>query len=190
MVGQPRALVTSGAARMLLVYADGACRRNPGPMSIGASILTPDGQEIETVSEAIGTGTNNIAEYRAAIAGVKKAMSHGADQIELRMDSQLAVKQLNGEYQVKNAQLKPLWSELKELLGTFKKATVTHILRDANSRADELANFALDGKDSVLDEAEQELAARVLALVKESGLTPARMRLVLTEVTRSLKREA
>ena len=83
---------------MFNVYADGTCRGNPGPMSIGAS-LQKDGQEIATVSEAIGDGTNNIAEYRAAIEGLKRASRHGVDEIELRMDSELVVKQLKGEYQ-------------------------------------------------------------------------------------------
>ena len=69
---------------MLIVYADGDCRGNPGPMSIGAS-LQKDGQEIETVSEAIGDGTNNIAEYRAAIEGLNRASKLGVDEIEWRM---------------------------------------------------------------------------------------------------------
>ena len=172
---------------MLVVYADGACRGNPGSMAIGATVQTPDGDEIDTVSEAIGDGTNNIAEYRAAIEGVKKAIGHGATRIELRMDSELVVKQLNGEYQVKNARLKPLWTELKGLLASFEKALVVHVPREKNKRADELANLAFDKAGSVLDAAEQQLAARVMALAKESGLKPARMRLVLTEVTRSLK---
>ena len=75
------------------VYADGACRGNPGPMAVGTSIQTTDGLEIATVFALIGQGTNNIDEYRAAIEGVKVALAHGADEIELRMDSQLVVKQ-------------------------------------------------------------------------------------------------
>ena len=187
MISTARSELDQASSRMLVVYADGACRGNPGSMAIGATVQTPDGDEIDTVSEAIGEGTNNIAEYRAAIEGVKKAIGHGATRIELRMDSELVVKQLNGEYQVKNARLKPLWTELKGLLASFEKALVVHVPREKNKRADELANLALDKAGSVLDEAEQQLAARVMALVKESRLRPARMRLVLTEVTRSLK---
>ena len=95
-------------------------------MGIGVSIQAKDGKEIDTVSEAIGDGTNNIAEYRAAIEGLKRASTLGADEIELRMDSELVVKQLQGEYQVRNPKLKPLWTELRGLLGTFQKTTVVH----------------------------------------------------------------
>ena len=81
---------------MIVVYADGACRGNPGPMAIGVSIQSADGMELDTLSALLGEGTNNQAEYYAAIAGVRKAIKHGTDEIELLMDSQLVVKQLTG----------------------------------------------------------------------------------------------
>jgi|SRR5215469_6105491 len=104
---------------MLIIYADGACRGNPGEMAIRVSIQRPKGRELETVSEARGHGTNNIAEYQAAIEGMKRAKNHGDDQIELRLDSEFVVKQLNGEYRVNDVKMKPLWAEASGLLATF-----------------------------------------------------------------------
>jgi ribonuclease HI len=127
---------------MIIVYADGACRGNPGPMAIGASVQTSDGTELDTVSAFLGAGTNNMAEYHAAIAGVRKAIEHGTDEIELRMDSQLVVKQLTGEFQIKKTELQPLRQELLTLLVQYRKWSATLIRREHNQRADELANQA------------------------------------------------
>ena len=126
---------------MIFVYTDGACRGNPGPMAIGASIQDDTGKELATVSNLIGDGTNNIAEYRAVIAGLEKAKSLGAREIELRIDSKLVVEQLNGRYKVKNERLKLLHAQALELLSQFK-VTVVHVPREENQRADELANLA------------------------------------------------
>ena len=132
---------------IFVVYADGACRGNPGPMAIGASIQDDHGTELGTVSALIGQGTNNIAEYRAAIEGLKAARSLGATVIELRMDSQLVVEQLNGHYKVKNAVLKVLHTEVLELLSALEWHAVAHIPREKNHRADELANLAYNADD-------------------------------------------
>jgi len=126
---------------MIFVYTDGACRGNPGPMAIGASIQDDTGKELATVSNLIGDGTNNIAEYRAVIAGLEKAKSLGAREIELRIDSKLVVEQLNGRYKVKNERLKALHAQAIELLSNFQ-STVMHVPREQNQRADELANLA------------------------------------------------
>lgn len=128
--------------RQIIVYADGACRGNPGPMSIGASIQTMDGVELDTVSTLIGDGTNNESEYRSAVAGVSKALEYGSDEIEIRMDSQLVVKQLTGEFAIRKEALKPLRHELLALLAQYNKWTATLIRREQNQRADELANQA------------------------------------------------
>jgi ribonuclease HI len=129
---------------IFVVYADGACRGNPGPMTIGASIQDDQGKELATVSALIGQGTNNIAEYRAAIEGLKKAGELGATEIELRMDSQLIVEQINGRYKVKNAVLKVSHADVLELLQALDWHAVAHIPRQENGRADELANLAYD----------------------------------------------
>ena len=96
----------------LTVFADGASRGNPGPSAIGASIRDTDGLELATVSARLGIGTNNQAEYRAAIEGVRKARQLGATGIDLRMDSELVVRQLTGQYRVKNVALQPLFTTL------------------------------------------------------------------------------
>ena len=128
----------------LTVYADGASRGNPGPAAIGASVQDPGGDELASVSETIGRTTNNVAEYRAAIAGVRAAHDLGATSIDLRLDSELVVKQLAGRYRVKNAALKPLFAALVEALEAVGPYTVGHVPRARNKRADALANEALD----------------------------------------------
>jgi ribonuclease HI len=110
-------------------------------MAIGASIQDETGKELATVSELFGDGTNNIAEYRAVLAGLEKAKSLGATEIEVRIDSKLAVEQLNGRYKVKNERLKALHAQAIELLSNFQ-STVMHVPREQNQRADELANLA------------------------------------------------
>ena len=127
---------------ILIVYSDGACRGNPGPMAIGASIQDDRGTELATVSQLLGMGTNNIAEYRAAIEGLKAAISLGTKEIELRMDSELVVRQINGLYKVKHAALKPLHAEVLGLLKTCAWFAVAHVPREENQRADDLANLA------------------------------------------------
>ncbi len=127
-----------------IIYADGASRGNPGPASIGAVVYDSSGGELATVSERIGRGTNNEAEYKAAIAGLEAALAIGAGHVELRMDSELVVRQLEHRYRVRNERLKPLFNRLVDLRGRFDSFTVISIPRAKNSRADALANLALD----------------------------------------------
>lgn len=129
----------------LIVYADGASRGNPGRASIGASVQDDKGVELATVSQRLGIGTNNQAEYRAAIEGVRKARELGATAIELRMDSELVVRQIIGRYRVKNAALIPLYQILVQELEVTGPYTIGHVPRERNKRADALANAALDG---------------------------------------------
>ena len=128
----------------LSVYADGASRGNPGPAAIGASVRDGAGRELATVSERIGRATNNVAEYRAAIAGVRAAADLGASAIDLRLDSELVVRQLSGRYRVKHPLLRPLFAALVEALEAVGPYTVGHVPRARNARADALANEALD----------------------------------------------
>ena len=128
------------------VYADGASRGNPGPAAIGASVRDAGGRELATVSERIGRATNNAAEYRAAIAGVRAAAELGASAIDLRLDSELVVRQLSGRYRVKHPLLRPLFAALVEALEAVGPYSVGHVPRARNARADALANEALDGR--------------------------------------------
>ncbi len=127
-----------------VIYADGASRGNPGPAAIGAIIKDERGRLITSISQRIGRATNNQAEYRAIIAALEEAARLGARQVEIKTDSELVVKQINGEYRVKKATLKPLYQQVKQRQGSLEGFTITHILRQQNIEADNLANRALD----------------------------------------------
>jgi ribonuclease HI len=127
-----------------IVYADGASRGNPGPASVGAVVYDDSGREVHAVSQRIGRATNNEAEYRAAIAGLEAALALGARDVELRMDSELAVRQLNMVYKVRNPGLRKLFGRVKDLQWRFDSFRVNHVRREQNRRADQLANEALD----------------------------------------------
>lgn len=128
----------------IILYTDGASRGNPGPAAIGAVLKDCKGKLLGTISETIGQATNNQAEYQAVIAALKQALRLGAQRVELRADSELVVRQLNGRYRVREAHLKPLYAEVKALAGRLKEFRVVHIDREENKDADRLANVALD----------------------------------------------
>ncbi|MEO8664524.1 MAG: ribonuclease HI family protein [Ignavibacteria bacterium] len=129
------------------VFTDGASRGNPGSASIGIVINDDDGNEIITHKEFIGKVTNNNAEYSALIKGVKllKTITNDFDEINFFSDSELMVKQINGQYKVRNPDMIKLSLEFwKEIRSLNKKFSLNHILRDKNKVADRLANEALD----------------------------------------------
>jgi len=125
------------------IYADGGSRGNPGPAGCGAVIMKGD-QVIESVSEFLGQATNNVAEYTGLLRGLEKAKALGFDQVEVRMDSELVVKQMNGEYRVKHPGLIPLFQKAKQLVSAFREFKIVHVRREENKRADALANRAMD----------------------------------------------
>ena len=127
-----------------IVYSDGASRGNPGPASFGAVVIDPSGKEVERISEAVGVTTNNVAEYRGLIAGLEAAIAHGARNVEVRMDSELIVRQALGRYRVKHPGLIPLFERLSALRSRFDKIEFNHVPRAQNRLADALANQALD----------------------------------------------
>ena len=127
------------------IYTDGAARGNPGPAAIAAVIKDEQGKLITTISRHIGTTTNNQAEYRAIIAALEKVVTLGAGKVILNSDSELVVRQVNGQYRVKNASLKPLHQKVKQLISLLEGFTINHIPRQQNTEADKLANKALDG---------------------------------------------
>jgi len=129
-----------------ILNVDGASRGNPGPAAIGVTIKDENYQLIDTISERIGTTSNNQAEYRALIAGLKKAISLGFRKILVKSDSELLVKQVKGEYRVKNAELRSLYVEVVQLAYSLTDFNITSISREQNQEADKLANMALDGK--------------------------------------------
>ena len=128
----------------LIAYADGASRGNPGPAAYGAVLCDADGLELDAWGNPIGRATNNVAEYHGAIAAVEAALERGATEVELRLDSELIVRQLEGRYRVKNKQLKPLFDQLSSLVEQLDSFQPTHVRRHLNQRADAMANQALD----------------------------------------------
>lgn len=131
-------------SKVFTLFVDGASRGNPGDASIGCAIMDSDGEEVFTVSERIGIATNNVAEYTALLEGLKKAISEKISNIKVKADSELMVKQMRGQYKVKNEALKSLWIKAQEVSKKFDSFSIEHVRREQNSRADELANLALD----------------------------------------------
>jgi ribonuclease HI len=127
-----------------VLYTDGASRGNPGPAAIGAVIRDGKGGVLARISRSIGRATNNQAEYRAIIAALEEAVRLGAASVELKSDSELAVRQINGRYRVKNPALKPLYQRVRELLSSFQSYAAIAIPRRQNAEADRLCNAALD----------------------------------------------
>ncbi len=130
--------------KVFTLFVDGASRGNPGDASIGCTILDSEGEEIFTVSERIGIATNNVAEYTALVQGLKKALNEKISNIKVKADSELMVKQMKGQYKVKNLALKDLWIQAQKVSKEFESFSIEHVRREQNSRADELANLALD----------------------------------------------
>jgi ribonuclease HI len=128
------------------LFSDGACRGNPGIGGAGAVITDTGENIIWEGKEYLGHCTNNIAEYKALILGLKGALAHGYKNLEVYMDSELLAKQINGSYRVKNENLQILMKEVRNLLKSFESIQVKHVPRLHNSHADRLANLAIDEK--------------------------------------------
>jgi len=126
------------------LYSDGACRGNPGVGGAGAVITDEEGSVLWEGREYLGYCTNNIAEYKALILGLKGALTEGFNNLEVYLDSELLTNQINGSYRVKNEKLKVLMAEIRGLLTSFDTIQVKHVLRSSNSHADRLANLAID----------------------------------------------
>lgn len=126
------------------LYTDGACRGNPGHGSAGAVLDDQQGTALQEWGRYLGICTNNIAEYEALILGVREALDLGVTELDIFLDSELLVKQVKGEYRVKNARLQELFKELQRLLSLLTDYDIRHVPREENKRADRLANAALD----------------------------------------------
>lgn len=129
----------------LVVNVDGGARGNPGPAAIGAVIQKASGDVLEERGERIGEATNNVAEYRALLLGIARATELGATELELIGDSELVVRQVKGEYKVKDATMRKLHTEVKRALRPFESWSIRHVRREQNAAADSLVNEALDG---------------------------------------------
>jgi ribonuclease HI len=131
-------------AEKVIIFTDGAARGNPGPAAIGVIIQDEYGNTLARISRRLANTTNNQAEYRAIIAGLEKAISLGAKRVLLKSDSELVVNQIIGKYRIKNTALRPLYQKVVQLAGIVESLVVSYIPRERNSRADALANKALD----------------------------------------------
>ena len=128
----------------VVVHVDGGARGNPGPAAAGAVISTPTGEVIDEASEAIGVATNNVAEYRGLLLGLRRARELGATEVEVVNDSELVARQVNGTYKVKHSDMKPLHAAALQALSGFERWTVRSVPRAQNAGADALVNQALD----------------------------------------------
>ncbi len=128
------------------LYTDGASRGNPGEAGAGFVLYDSGDQEVAGEGVYLGKCTNNLAEYQALILGIKLALQFKPQHLDLYLDSQLIVRQVLGEYKVKNEQLKPLFSQVKALLAGISSWRIYHVRRELNKRADELANQGIDCK--------------------------------------------
>lgn len=138
------ALLREDAGGRAHVYFDGACRGNPGPGAVGWVVVTDEGIVAEG-GETIGETTNNRAEYAALTRSLEVARANGFDAVEVRGDSELVVRQVQGSYDTNDPTLREHRVTVRELLGTFDDWTISHVPRAVNERADELAHDALDG---------------------------------------------
>ena len=125
---------------------DGGARGNPGPAAYGYVLEAEDGHVLAAHGEAIGTATNNVAEYRGLVAGLAKAAELGVDELEVVSDSELLVKQMRGDYRVKNEALRALWEEATDLERKLRRVRYTAVRRAHNELADRLVNEALDAE--------------------------------------------
>jgi ribonuclease HI len=128
----------------VVVHVDGGARGNPGPAAIGVVVSATDGALLDEVGEPIGETTNNVAEYRALLRGLERARALGASEVEVVGDSELVAKQINGQYKVKHAGLKPLHAQALQALAGFERWRVRTVPRAQNAAADALVNAALD----------------------------------------------
>jgi len=127
-----------------VLHVDGASRGNPGPAAIGIVVADARWKVLEEIGEVIGEATNNVAEYRALIRALEAALAQGATEVEIRTDSELLVRQVQGTFKVRAPALRVLHETATHLLNRFSRWTIQHVPREANARADLLANRALD----------------------------------------------
>jgi ribonuclease HI len=129
---------------MTTAYIDGGSRGNPGPAGYGVQIVDENGQVQAELHQSLAHATNNVAEYQGLLAALAWAQDRGLRRLHIRSDSELLVRQLKGEYRVKNPGLQPLYQEARERVARIGKVTFEHVRRELNREADRLANLAMD----------------------------------------------
>ncbi|MBK5299203.1 MAG: ribonuclease HI family protein, partial [Vicinamibacteria bacterium] len=129
---------------MITAYIDGGSRGNPGPAGYGVQIVGDDGAVVAELHGSLAHTTNNVAEYNGLLAALAWAMDRDVTSLHIRSDSELLVKQLRGEYRVKNPGLQPLYQDARALVARIGRVTFEHVRRELNKEADRLANLAMD----------------------------------------------
>jgi probable phosphoglycerate mutase len=129
---------------MITAYIDGGSRGNPGPAGYGVQIVDESGAVVAELYGALDNTTNNVAEYNGLLAALAWAVDQGQRALHIRSDSELLVKQLRGEYRVKNPGLQPLYQDARALIGRIGRVSFEHVRREFNREADRLANLAMD----------------------------------------------
>lgn len=159
------------------MHIDGGSRGNPGPAAY-AVVLAPEGGPVLEEAQTLGTATNNVAEYTGLVRGLELAADRGIRNLAVFSDSELLVKQMNGEYRVKNADLQDLYREASELRRRFESVTLAHVRREQNKRADFLCNEAMDGRPRRAGEvvAEAPAAAKAQPKKPKEAVTDERVR--------------
>ncbi len=135
---------------MVVAYIDGGARGNPGPAGYGVSIQSPDGNVLEELHGGLGIATNNIAEYNGLLAALQWAVDHDVRRVHIRADSELLVKQMRGEYKVKNAGLQALYVRARLLAAQLDDVKFEHVRREFNKEADRLSNVGMDEAEAQL----------------------------------------
>jgi len=136
-------------ATRLIIYTDGAARGNPGPAGAGAVASDESGNVVDEACRFLGEATNNVAEYSALVLALERAGELGARQVEIRADSELVVRQMKGEYKIRNEKLRELAGRVARLARGFDEVRYVHVRREYNRAADRLANRAIDGVDPI-----------------------------------------
>ena len=134
---------------MITAYIDGGARGNPGPAGYGVYIELPDGS-VDELHGGLGIATNNVAEYNGLLAALQWAVDHGHRSVRIKADSELLVKQMRGEYKVKNAGLLPLVARARMLASALDRVTFEHVRREQNTNADRLSNVGMDEAEEAL----------------------------------------
>jgi ribonuclease HI len=135
---------------VIVAWIDGGARGNPGPAGYGVRVEDADGQLLDELHAGLGIATNNVAEYNGLLAALRYAAEHGHRQVRIRADSELLVKQMRGEYRVKNEGLKPLFLRACALVRQIGDVTFTHVRREQNKEADRLSNLGMDEAEAQL----------------------------------------
>jgi ribonuclease HI len=126
------------------LFCDGGARGNPGPAGAGAVLLDMQQQVLAEGNKYLGEATNNVAEYQGLLIGLDLAQKHKIDTLKIRLDSELIVRQITGQYKVKNPGLRPLWEKVQHALQAFARWEIAHVPRAENAHADKLVNLAID----------------------------------------------